>query len=250
MRIEQEGSAVGHLKWDEDAGTLFFDDVILPPAEQRTVAVVRVAAGHVLRNLAATGECHTHRAVHKSFDLKFRRNLRTDLPDSVEAQFVGKNDAGGAELSQRVSGLIVRHAGLRRNVNLRVRGDLAGRHEDADIKDDECIDADLAELSHVLVHLLDFVRFVQDIAGNEDASIAIVSEGDGVFEILEREVLRRATHAKLLAAAIHGVGAEIYRRLQCCKIARWSQNLRSRSPLHGLKHTSSRPYERTRAGAI
>ena len=219
LRIEQERSLAVLLDREEPAGTLLLDHMVFPAAGLRAIAMIAAAAGQIIRQQAAPGEGHAHRAVHEAFDIKIIRRIRADVTDRVQVKLAGEHHTLRAQFVQRVRGTVVGDACLRGHMQFEIRGDMAGFHHDADIGDDQRVDPDFGELAQILAHGRDLVVMRQNVAGHVHAGAMLVRVSRALLEILEREILRRRTHAEGLAAAVDGVRAEIDCGFQAAQVA-------------------------------
>ena len=87
--------------------------------------------------------------------------------------------------------------------------DFSGCHKDANVGDDECVDADFSEDTHVFVHGFHFGGVGQDVAGDEYSPAAVVCVSYGLVDVFEGEVVGCGAHAEFLAAEVDGVGSEV-----------------------------------------
>ena len=141
LGVIQVGAASVLLNREELPRTLLLHQRIIPAARLCTCAVVGVAAGHVLRDQAAAGVRNAHGTMNEGLNLEFLRGFGTDFGDLLKGKLTREHDTLGAFIRPVVCRLVVKDAGLSRDVH-RNLGRVSARHaQHAYVRDDECVRA-------------------------------------------------------------------------------------------------------------
>ena len=238
LRIEQIRAFLGLFYRKILAGSLFFDDGILPAARLRTFTMIAVTSGQIVGEQTTTGERHAHRAMHEAFDVKIVGNACANVSHGLQIHFAGKHHTACAQLVEGVRRLIVGDPGLCTHMQFQIRRHFTSHKHHANVGNDQRIHAGVFELANVFAHRFDFIVAWKHIAGHVHASATLMRVTGTFLEILQAQVLRRRTHAKRLAPAINGVRTVIDGGFQSSQIACWSQYFRLVSSLHACSSCS------------
>ncbi len=122
--------------------------------------------------------------------------------------FAGQHDAGEAEPAQGVRPGPVVDGQLGAGVQLQFGEVLAGDAVDAQVLEDNGIDADIADGGEVLDQFGQLFLLDQRVDGHEDspARLETVGVGHHLGQLVERKVLGLGTGGELLEAQVDGVG--------------------------------------------
>ena len=194
--------------------------------------MIAVAAGQIVGEQAAAGKRHAHGTVHEAFDVEVVGDACTDVAHGLQVHFAGQYHSARTQLVKGVRGLIVGHAGLRAHMQFEVRRDVFGHEHHADVGDDQRVHAGVFQLAEIFAHRLDLVVARQHVEGHVDAGATFMCIARAFFEILKAQILRCASHAERLAAAVDGVRTIVDGRFESSQVARRSQYLRLVSSLH------------------
>ena len=85
----------------------------------------------------------------EGLDVKVVGDVRADVAHGLQIHFAREHDTPRAKLIQRVRREVIRDARLRRHVQLEFRRDPMREHHDADVGDDERVDAGAAQVVDV-----------------------------------------------------------------------------------------------------
>ncbi len=223
------------------ARALLLHQVIAPTAGLGALPAVGVAPHHVVGEQTPSGKGHAHRAVDKALELHLVGQVLADAADRIERELAREHDAAGAHAVQLARGDVVDHPSLGGDVNFEFGNHPLRGHQHPDIRDDQRVDPTggrVAQVSRQPFHLL---VGGHRIAGEIDAHPVPVRVLHRAFELLRREVGRRRTHPKLLAAQVDRIRAEQHRGLQPFPVARRGEHLR----YHQFRHSLSFPMRRT-----
>ena len=241
LRIEQIRAFLSLFYRKILAGTLFFDDGILPAARLSAFAMIAVTSGQIIGEQTTTGERHAHRAMHEAFDVEIVGNACANVSHGLQIHFTGKHHTTCTQLVEGVRCLIVGDSRLRAHMQFQVRRHFASHEHHANVGNDQCVHAGVFELADVFAHRFDFIVARQHIAGHIHASATLMRVTGAFFEILQTQVFRRRTHAERLTSAVDGVRTVIDGGFQSSQIARGSQYFRLVSSLHACSSYSIFP---------
>ena len=150
-----------------------------------------------------------------------------DVADLLEGQLTGQHDAREAHLRECLRPGPVVHRQLRARVQLQLREVAADEVVDAQVLDDERIDADVRDRGEVIDQFAEFILPHQCVDGDENAAPRreAVRVGRDLGKFIEREVLGLGAGREFLQAQVDRVGAVLECREGRFRAARGSQKL-------------------------
>ena len=122
--------------------------------------------------------------------MRIRSGVRAEFLDVAQAQFAGEDDALDAEVAGEGGALGRGDRHLRGGVDRQLGHDLAGKAHEADILDDERIDAHAIEQAQVVRGVIQLGGEDEGVERDERAHAVAVAEGDDLGQLGLAEVIR------------------------------------------------------------
>ncbi len=143
--------------------------------------------------------------------LRLDARRRGDVVDLLEGQLAGQHHPLEAEVAEGLGPGPVVYRQLRAGVQFQAREVRPGNAEDAEVLQDDGVDAEGVQAGQVLDQLGQFVLADHRVDGDEDAAARrqAVGVGDGLGQLVGGEVLGLGAGGELLEAEVDGVGAEV-----------------------------------------
>ena len=130
-------------------------------------------------------------------------------------------------------------------MELHIRDVLFRHHKDAEVGDEQCVDADLLQVAQVVGQAAKVAVVREDVDRHIDLLLELVGEPDRLAQLFSREVAAERAQAVELAAEVDGVGAVEQRHLHLLEIPCWGQELRL---FHHVWYSSDNLFDSFAAG--
>ena len=92
-------------------------------------------------------------------------------------------------------------------MELHIRDAFPGHHKDAEVGDEQCVDADLLQVAQVVGQAAKVAVVWEDVDRHIDLLLELVGKFHGFAQFFSREVAAERAQAIELAAEVDGVGA-------------------------------------------
>ena len=139
--------------------------------------------------------------------LELDGDVFADGGDFFDRKLARQHDAGGAKRLPRFDGRAVDRIGLRADMERHLWHRLAGDRKDAEVGDEQRIDADAFEVVQVVRQSCEVAVMRVDIDGHIDLCRMRMRKRDGFGKLFLRKVAAERPQAERLAAEVDGVGA-------------------------------------------
>ncbi len=199
------------------------DHRVIPAAGVGAFAPVGVPPRKIVAQQAASRIGNAHRPVNEALDLPVRRDLRADPRDLRKAQLPRRHHALRPQPVPEPEGGVVRAVGLRADMHVRPRQDLARQREDTRIGDDQRVHAHVPEFPEIRFHAFQISVAGKYIRRHIDFYAVRVGQTHPLFHLLQREIPRLRPKTIGFAADIDRVRAVADRRFQHLQAARRRQ---------------------------
>ena len=164
------------------------DEAVGKAARLRALASVGGPAAPRLAGKTLAGVGDAERAVDERLHL--RLGAVADGGDLAHAQLATDDDALASELAREFGALGGGDGHLGGTVDGEVGRDAADELDEADVLDDDGVDASLGDGADERLSLGELLVEDEDVHGDEAADAALVEEGDDVGELLDVELAR------------------------------------------------------------
>ena len=172
----------------------------------------------------------------KSLYFQVFRRFGTDPSNVLQGRFAGENDGVRPHVIEHVCRGAVDNAQLGADVTPKTRRVTPGQAHNAQIRDDQRIDADLLQERKIVRETLELLFMRKGIAGHIDLCALRVSRLHSRFHRLVVKAYRRGTQPEFPSREIDRIGAVMQRHPQPFKIARRRKKLKFLSHWHAPRY--------------
>ena len=181
-------------------------------------------------------------------DLHGQVGLPADAGDLAEGELAGQDHPGAAQLARQLDARFAGDRHLRRAVDLEIRGDRPDQPGQADVLDDDRVNAGRRDFPHGFFEIRQFRGEDERVQGDVAPDAATVEQGHGPGQVGDVEVM--GAHPGIVAreAEVDGIGTIFHRGQQAGPIAGRCQELGPgpsravrRPPSVSIRHSLHRP---------